>query len=123
MEHSPQAETDSSAAHPLDAGRCPLCGNPNNCQLCTHAAYKGPCWCAKVKIPEALLAQVPPDLKNKACICSDCVMKFHRQNAERTKIVSGDFYFDRGLVVFTANYHLRRGYCCGSNCRHCPYKI
>jgi hypothetical protein len=25
-------------------------------------------------------------------------------------------------LVFTAQYHLRRGYCCNSNCRHCPYK-
>jgi hypothetical protein len=24
-------------------------------------------------------------------------------------------------VVFTAAYHLRRGYCCGNGCRHCPY--
>jgi hypothetical protein len=24
--------------------------------------------------------------------------------------------------VFTAAYHLKRGYCCNSDCRHCPYK-
>ncbi|HWE85153.1 MAG TPA: DUF5522 domain-containing protein [Terracidiphilus sp.] len=33
-----------------------------------------------------------------------------------------DFYFEGGLVVFTAAYHLKRGYCCGSGCRHCPYE-
>ncbi len=33
-----------------------------------------------------------------------------------------DFYFnDDGLMVLTENYHLKRGYCCGSGCRHCPY--
>ncbi|MGQ9863828.1 MAG: DUF5522 domain-containing protein [Bacteroidia bacterium] len=33
-----------------------------------------------------------------------------------------DFYYDeRGRVVFTAAYHRKRGYCCGSGCRHCPY--
>ena len=32
-----------------------------------------------------------------------------------------DFYREGGYVVFTARYHLRRGYCCGSGCRHCPY--
>src|SRR6185312_9783397 len=105
-----------------DARPCPLRDKPNNCQLCTHAAYKGPCWCARVKIPDELLAQVPPDLKNKACICFDCVMRFHRRQLDRTKIVPGDFYFDKGLMVFTADYHLRRGYCCGSECRHCPYR-
>ncbi|MDQ2752176.1 MAG: DUF5522 domain-containing protein [Bacteroidota bacterium] len=26
-----------------------------------------------------------------------------------------------GLVVFTADYLLQRGYCCGNGCRNCPY--
>jgi Family of unknown function (DUF5522) len=34
----------------------------------------------------------------------------------------GDFYLEAGHMVFTAAYHLRRGYCCGSRCRHCPYQ-
>jgi 2-iminoacetate synthase ThiH len=33
-----------------------------------------------------------------------------------------DFYREGAYVVFTARYHLRRGYCCESGCRHCPYK-
>ncbi len=32
-----------------------------------------------------------------------------------------DFYMDGDLLVFTAAYHLKRGFCCNSNCRHCPY--
>ena len=32
-----------------------------------------------------------------------------------------DFYLEGGYVVFTARYHLRRGYCCESGCRHCPF--
>ncbi|MDP9052522.1 MAG: DUF5522 domain-containing protein [Acidobacteriota bacterium] len=32
-----------------------------------------------------------------------------------------DFYFDGPYLVFTAAYHLKRGYCCHSGCRHCPY--
>jgi hypothetical protein len=23
--------------------------------------------------------------------------------------------------VFTKEFHLSRGYCCGNGCRHCPY--
>ena len=114
----------NSPAVKAEAGQCPLCGQPNDCQLCTAAAYKGPCWCAKVEIPEALLAQVPPELRNQACLCRACVMKFHRASkSSRTppKILPGDFYFEDGLMVFTAAHHLRRGYCCGSGCRHCPY--
>jgi len=33
-----------------------------------------------------------------------------------------DFYLENGFVVFTETYHLKRGYCCGSACRHCPYE-
>jgi hypothetical protein len=34
----------------------------------------------------------------------------------------GDFYFTpEGHVVWTEVYHLKRGYCCQSGCRHCPY--
>ena len=32
-----------------------------------------------------------------------------------------DYYFDNGLMVLTAEFLLRRGYCCGRGCRHCPY--
>jgi hypothetical protein len=33
----------------------------------------------------------------------------------------GDYYMEGPNLVFTAAYHLKRGYCCGSGCRHCPY--
>lgn len=33
-----------------------------------------------------------------------------------------DYYMEGPYMVFTAAYHLKRGYCCGSGCRHCPYK-
>lgn len=32
-----------------------------------------------------------------------------------------DYYMENELYVFTERYHYRRGYCCGSRCRHCPY--
>ena len=41
---------------------------------------------------------------------------------ERLGLEPGDYYFsDEGYLVFTAQYHRKRGYCCGSGCRHCPY--
>jgi hypothetical protein len=33
-----------------------------------------------------------------------------------------DFYYEGPYLVFTAAYHLKRGFCCNSDCRHCPYK-
>lgn len=34
-----------------------------------------------------------------------------------------EFYIDpnSGYMVFTQVSHLNRGYCCKSDCRHCPY--
>jgi hypothetical protein len=32
-----------------------------------------------------------------------------------------DYYFEGPNLVFTAAYHRKRGSCCGSGCRHCPY--
>ncbi len=32
-----------------------------------------------------------------------------------------DYYLENGRWVFTAVYHLKRGYCCDNRCRHCPY--
>jgi hypothetical protein len=31
------------------------------------------------------------------------------------------YYLENGKVVFTPEYHLQRGNCCGNRCRHCPY--
>jgi hypothetical protein len=34
-----------------------------------------------------------------------------------------DYYMtEEGYIVFTEKYHLKRGYCCQSGCRHCPWK-
>jgi hypothetical protein len=40
---------------------------------------------------------------------------------EPGKLEPEDYYFEGPLMVFTAAYHLKRGSCCGSGCRHCPY--
>ena len=32
-----------------------------------------------------------------------------------------DYSIENGLYVFTEEYLRKRGYCCESGCRHCPY--
>jgi hypothetical protein len=33
-----------------------------------------------------------------------------------------DFYYNEdGYVVLTEAYHLKKGYCCGNGCKHCPF--
>ena len=44
------------------------------------------------------------------------------ETSSSTEILEGrDFYWENGLVVMTAEFLRRRGYCCESGCRHCPY--
>lgn len=37
-------------------------------------------------------------------------------------LVKEDYYIEDGKYVFTSKFHLKRGHCCGSGCRHCPYE-
>lgn len=32
------------------------------------------------------------------------------------------FYTENDRVVFTEQFHIQRGHCCGNGCRHCPYE-
>lgn len=41
---------------------------------------------------------------------------------EKVKLLPSDFYMENGLKVMTEEYHKKRGYCCGSGCRHCPFE-
>jgi hypothetical protein len=39
------------------------------------------------------------------------------------KFEKEDYYLSpEGYIVFTEKYHLKRGYCCQNNCKHCPWK-
>jgi RAB protein geranylgeranyltransferase component A len=39
------------------------------------------------------------------------------------KLIEGiDYFFEAGLMVLTAPYLLKRGYCCQNGCRNCPYR-
>jgi hypothetical protein len=44
------------------------------------------------------------------------------ERGETPALEPGDYYFEGPYMVFTAAYHLKRGYCCESGCRHCPYR-
>jgi hypothetical protein len=43
------------------------------------------------------------------------------ENPTDIPLQPGDFYMENGNMVFTAQYLLKQGCCCGNNCRHCPY--
>jgi hypothetical protein len=42
--------------------------------------------------------------------------------ARDAPLIAGvDYYWQNSLMVFTEAFLRRRGYCCRSGCRHCPY--
>ena len=108
----------------LQSATCPLCGLANECQLATACAYKGECWCVREDFSPGLLARIPDAARNAACVCRRCVLADRVAAAKARPLPrpkTGDFYFEGPLMVFTAEYHRRRGYCCGNECRHCPF--
>ena len=59
----------------IDPTRCPLCGGANRCamEIARESGERaGACWCAGVDFTAELLAFVPADARNKACICAAC---------------------------------------------------
>jgi len=42
--------------------------------------------------------------------------------SKRSNLTEEDYYISEdGYIIFTEAYHLKRGYCCKSGCKHCPY--
>jgi len=48
------------------------------------------------------------------------VIKLHADSVARGLTYYKDPF--TGLTVFTELFHKKRGSCCDSDCRHCPYK-
>jgi len=110
------------SASPREGTVCPLCGGPNGCPLASDAPYKGSCWCMQLDMPEELMKRLPEESRGRSCICHRCVAEARRTERWMPRAKAGEFYFtEDGRFVFTQRYHLRRGYCCGNGCRHCPF--
>lgn len=76
----------------------------------------------------------PPD---QDCLCPACLAEaiaqltlsgnsatessVSRASAEGSLVEGLDYYLEGAAMVFTAEFLLRRGYCCESGCRHCPF--
>ncbi len=64
------------------------------------------------------------------CLCANCLTEIESKvSALKGKsfpkpseqIENIHYYIENGFYVFTEQYHLLRGSCCNSGCRHCPY--
>ena len=46
----------------------------------------------------------------------------HMREEENSKVQGEDYYLsEEGFFIFTEEYHLKRGHCCQSGCKHCPF--
>lgn len=70
--------TNTSPA--ADPTRCPLCGSDNRCAMEIERATgeaQAACWCASQRFAPELLARLPAQARDKACICSHCLAAFN----------------------------------------------
>lgn len=119
------------------AERCPLCGGDNACRVAKGHLYKGECWCFQIPVPSHLVRRLMESEVEFTCLCRPCLETVSRAAEsggdtntmlaeiraaiDQHRAAEPDFYLEDGNVVFTAAYHLKRGACCSSGCRHCPY--
>jgi len=57
----------------IDMYACPFCHLENSCGINNSS----PCWCTQQKVPPALIDLVPEHIKNKACICNNCISQYN----------------------------------------------
>ncbi len=118
----PPKDPDRLMGCGVDPARCPLCGHANDCQRASCDAYKGLCWCERVNFPDELLGRLPEEAQGRACVCRACVVEALKARPD-PQPTADEYYWEPGTgrMVLTGKYLLRRGYCCGHGCRHCPW--
>ena len=101
---------------------CKRCKSDFEC----NAANISRCSCASIRLRDdtkRYLAKTKYD-----CLCTPCLRELNELHQKIAAEVPGaelqnerDYYIENGLMVFTEYYHIKKGYCCKSNCRHCAY--
>ena len=124
---------DKAPLNTIRIKNCSACGTPFNCG---DSPEGNQCWCNNF----------PPIFQPSEivdCLCSNCFSKACSSKIdefvatitpetalgnkasslpETTQIIEGiDYYFEDRNYVFKPWFHLKRGYCCESDCTHCPY--
>ena len=72
--YTAQRPPDGKGAMPDRDATCPLCAAPNDCAMAANRAVTT-CWCIRTPIPPAVLARVPANKANSACVCEACATR------------------------------------------------
>lgn len=104
---------------------CPKC---NSRFICKSGDIVN-CQCNTVELSEAakdFLLRTSFD-----CLCKSCLEKINQDiqmaksyhfPTQKEMLIEGlHYYKEQNNWVFTELYHILRGYCCQSGCRHCVY--
>lgn len=104
------------------------CGKCNNLFVCS-AEDISRCHCSNVRLSAETTAFLSETYFD--CLCNDCLKKVDEQvtisqqyqfPTQRADFQEGVHYYIEGSYwVFTELYHMLRGQCCQSGCRHCVY--
>ncbi len=104
---------------------CPRCEGSFECKVGNVLQ----CQCSEVVISNETASYL--EKTHYDCLCKNCMSELDKMVSKSQESEfprqAGDFvegihyYREGGLVVFTEFYHLSRGYCCRSGCRHCAY--
>ncbi|WP_138591675.1 DUF5522 domain-containing protein [Pseudoalteromonas aurantia] len=106
----------------------------NHCQQILTCRNSEHCWCMD-------MPNIMPLQTDKGCLCRTCLISSIRQKIEKmanqpirqqvklakqyahsNSFIEGlDYDMEEGFMVMTRWAHLKRGKCCGNNCRYCPY--
>lgn len=65
----------------INEGKCPICGNNNECQNIVESTInQKPCWCENTEyaFPVDLFTRIDTKFKDKACICKACAQAYRK---------------------------------------------
>jgi len=103
---------------------CKRCGLQFECKV----GDVGNCQCSTVSLSGVTRKFL--DNTYFGCLCANCLIEIEKKVLEiegkpfpksNDQIENVHYYIENGFYVFTEHYHLLRGSCCKSGCRHCPY--
>ena len=108
-----------------DYNYCPKCGTPFECKWEDILN----CQCNTVSLPAETVRFL--EKHYESCLCENCLSGIgeavalaekHDFPSQKEMFVEDvHYYIEGGYWVFTEAYHILRGTCCESGCRHCPY--
>jgi hypothetical protein len=122
MNKTPSLDEHRAARH--EVLLCKRCGSSFECNVGDVIR----CQCSGVLLREKTRQFL--DKTYWGCLCVGCLKEINDlvsavEDAPFPKgneLIEGKHYYnEHGFMVFTELYHLHRGACCNSGCRHCAY--